>query len=53
MEKWLQSVYSDGTEQFVSSPVPSLGEEIMIKIRVEENTPVQQYCLFPFWVNFR
>ncbi len=45
MEKWLQSVYSDGTEQFVSSPVPSLGEEITIKIRMEENTPVQYVYL--------
>lgn len=44
MEKWLQSVYSDGSAQFVSSPIPTLGEEVTIKIRMNETAPVQ--CVY-------
>lgn len=45
MKKWLQSVYSDGSEQFVSNAVPSLKEEVTIKIRMSETAPVQQVYL--------
>lgn len=43
MEKnnnWLDSVYSDGSCNFVSNPLPKKGETISIKIRLKENSPV-------------
>ena len=43
MEKinnWLDSVYSDGSCNFVSNPLPKKGETISIKIRFKENSPV-------------
>ncbi|MBR1692158.1 MAG: hypothetical protein IJ711_05210 [Lachnospiraceae bacterium] len=41
MEKWLESVYSDGSRQFVSNPEPSLGEEVTVWIRLYEDAPVR------------
>ena len=40
MEKWLQSVYSDGTANFVSNPLPKKGESITIQLRLFDNAPV-------------
>ncbi len=45
MEQWLESVYSDGTEEFVSSPSPSLGETVRVRIRMYEDAPVQHVLL--------
>ena len=45
MEKWLESVYSDGTAQFVSSPAPSLEETVSISVRMYESAPVRHVVL--------
>lgn len=45
MEKWLESVYSDGTAAFVSNPSPSLFETIRIRIRMYEDAPVRHVFL--------
>ena len=39
--RWLESVYSDGTPYFVSNPQPSLGETVKISIRMYEDAPVK------------
>ena len=44
-ERWLFSVYSDGSEAFVSSPIPTFGEKVTIKIRVDEQSPVKHVFL--------
>ena len=33
MEEWLESVYSDGSSDFVSNPAPALGETVQIRLR--------------------
>ena len=45
MDKWLRSIYSDGTRGFVSSPVPSLGEEVKISLRLLKDAPVKKILL--------
>ena len=45
MEQWLESVYSDGTECFVSNPQPKLGETVKIRIRMYEDAPVKHVIL--------
>lgn len=40
MEQWLESVYSDGSECFVSSPQPKLFETVTVWIRMYEDAPV-------------
>ena len=40
-EKWLESVYSDGTKYFVDNPLPKKGEIIKISIRMYEDAPVK------------
>ncbi|MBQ7434085.1 MAG: alpha-glycosidase [Lachnospiraceae bacterium] len=45
MEQWLESVYSDGTECFVSNPEPALFETVTIRIRMYEDTPVRHVLL--------
>lgn len=45
MEQWLESVYSDGTECFVSNPQPALWETVEIRIRMYEDAPVQHVFL--------
>lgn len=45
MRQWLESVYSDGTESFVSNPQPSLGETVKIRIRMYEAAPVKHVFL--------
>ncbi len=45
MEQWLESVYSDGTECFVSNPRPALFEIVTIYIRMYEDAPVQHVFL--------
>ena len=41
MEKWLESVYSDGSKYFVSTPEPELGQMVSVRIRMYENAPVR------------
>lgn len=45
MEQWLESVYSDGTECFVSNPLPKLFETVTIWLRVYEDAPVRHVLL--------
>lgn len=41
MEKWLESVYSDSSQYYVSNPIPSIGETIRISIRMYEDSPIK------------
>ena len=45
MEQWLESVYSDGTAEFVSSPSPKLFETVKIRLRMYEDAPVRHVFL--------
>lgn len=45
MEKWLESVYSDGTAAFVSNPSPRLFDTVTVKIRMYEDAPVKHVFL--------
>lgn len=45
MEKWLESVHSDGTAMFVSNPAPELFETVTIQIRMYEDAPVRHVFL--------
>ena len=45
MEEWLESVYSDGTECFVSNPLPKLGESVTVRIRMYEDAPAEHVLL--------
>ena len=45
MEQWLESVYSDGTAEFVSNPHPKLSEVVKIRIRKYEDAPVEHVLL--------
>lgn len=47
MEKWLESVYSDGSKDFVSNPLPKKGEKIKVSIRLFEDAPVKYVILRP------
>lgn len=42
---WLESVYSDGTAAFVSSPCPKLFETVTIRLRFYRNAPVKHVLL--------
>ena len=45
MEKWLESVYSDGTAEFVSNPGPKLNEIVKIRIRMYADAPVKHVLI--------
>ncbi len=45
MEQWLESVYSDGTECFVSNPQPKLFETVTVWLRVYEDALVRHVFL--------
>lgn len=45
MNHWLESVYSDGTELFVSNPAPKLGETVTVRLRVYADAPVEHVLL--------
>lgn len=45
METWLESVYSDGTARFVSSPSPRLGETVTVRIRMYADAPARHVYL--------
>ncbi len=42
---WLQSIYSDTSENFVSNPLPKMTEEVKIRIRIWKNAPVTKVIL--------
>ena len=41
MDKWLESVYSDGSRYFVSTPQPRLGQTVSVRVRMYEDAPVR------------
>ena len=45
METWLESVHSDGTAAFVSNPTPKLFEDITIRLRLYDDSPVTNVIL--------
>ena len=45
MEKWLESVHSDGTAEFVSNPSPALFETVKVRIRMYADAPVEHVLL--------
>ena len=45
MDKWLESVYSDGTEEFVSSPSPEFFETVSVRVRMYADAPVRHVLL--------
>jgi len=44
-EKWLESVYSDGTADFVSEPFPKLFDTVTVWLRVYADAPVRHVFL--------
>lgn len=42
---WKNSIFSDGSEIFLSNQNPKLGNQITIKIRISKNAPVQKVFL--------
>lgn len=45
MTTWLESIYSDGTSAFVSSPSPDVGQTVAVRMRILENAPVEHVLL--------
>lgn len=45
MEQWLDSIYSDGSQYYISNPLPRKGETISISIRMLDCDFVQQVFL--------
>ncbi|MBQ7344807.1 MAG: alpha amylase N-terminal ig-like domain-containing protein [Oscillospiraceae bacterium] len=45
MDKWLESVYSDGTAGFVSDPHPKLFQTVKVRIRMYADAPVKHVLL--------
>ena len=41
MIPWQESVYSDGTAQFVSDPSPAVGRTVTVRLRLYEDAPVR------------
>ncbi|MBR4657273.1 MAG: alpha-glycosidase [Oscillospiraceae bacterium] len=48
MEAWLESVYSDGTLDFVSAPAPRLGQTVTLRLRCAADAPVDAVLLRSF-----
>ena len=42
---WKESLYTDGTKEFVSNPLPKLGETVTIYLRVWEDSPIDHLFL--------
>lgn len=45
MESWLESVYSDGSSEFVSNPCPKIGESVTVSLRMYADAPVKYVYL--------
>ena len=45
MDNWLESVYSDGSGEFVSSPSPEFFETVKVRVRMYQNAPVRHVLL--------
>ena len=46
MRDWTKSIYSDGTEGYVSNPAPEMGEEITISLSLMSGAPVSDVLLW-------
>ena len=44
-KNWLDTIFSDESENFVSNPCPKLNEIIQIKLRVIANAPINKVFL--------
>ncbi|MBQ6407094.1 MAG: hypothetical protein IJJ64_03550 [Butyrivibrio sp.] len=42
MNNWLDSIYSDGTLDFVSSKTPAIGEKVRIFLRLLNDSPIEK-----------
>ena len=42
MNNWLDSIYSDGTLDFVSSKTPAIGEKVRISLRLLNDSPIDK-----------
>lgn len=42
MNNWLDSIYSDGTLDFVSSKIPAIGEKVRIFLRLLNDSPIEK-----------
>ncbi len=45
-ENWQESVYSDGTAQFVSCPQPRMGQDVTISVRFYDDAPIDGVLLW-------
>ena len=45
MERWLKSIYSDGTDVFFSPPYPHLRQNLTIRLRVSKQNPLKNIYL--------
>ena len=45
MNNWLESVYSDGTAEFVSDPHPALSQTVKVRLRMYADAPVKHVLL--------
>ncbi|MCR5254864.1 MAG: alpha-glycosidase [Acetatifactor sp.] len=45
MNNWLESVYSDGSKEFVSKQIPKLGDKVNVALRLYEDAPVKHIFL--------
>ena len=45
MNDWLESVYSDGSAEFVSTPSPKLGQRVTVRLRCYADAPVEHVLL--------
>ena len=46
MSDWVNSIYSDGTRGFVSSPSPKIGDEVTVSVRFFKDAPVKHVQLW-------
>ncbi len=46
MRDWTKSIYSDGTETYVSNPAPRLGEEVELRLSLVTGAPVRDVLLW-------
>ena len=45
MDRWIESIYADGTAEFVSEPSPRLGQRVKVRLRLAADAPVRHVLL--------
>lgn len=45
MPKWTRGVHHDGSEKYISNPLPKLGESVRFLLRTPRESPIQQVML--------